>query len=253
MQERQAARAGALAESKAQFATDRSFDSPSLQFAEGDTVSTAEHLERAADAMTRMREQQVGEASIFATIFGTPEEITLGAAAIETYAQSFDVLASASGAAMGAFIDGSMGVAEAFRSAIADGLKAMAIDMSIKALREVATGTAMLFNPVTAPLAAGHFKAAGMFSVGAAAAAAGAITLGARGSTQTSRGAGGAGGGIGGTSFGAGGAGRAGPNRTFIVLDDGFDQLPAQQRRNMIRRRMRDGGFSFEADAVERK
>lgn len=196
-----------------------------------------------ADALAAKRAKQD---SIMTQIFGAPAEIDAQSAALEGLAMTFGGLTNAFGAGVNALITGSKGFGEAFKDAIGESLRAMAVEMSISALKHTAYGLASLAF-MDGRGAAAHFSAAGTFAAGAVAAGAGARLLGAgqapgAGAPST---AGTAGVGSSGGGTGAGG----GSTQVFIVGND-FAGLPARQRESQWRQISRSAGVSIEGDVV---
>lgn len=187
------------------------------------------------------------EAGIFAGIFGTPTEINETAMALSALAQGFDGFAGAFGSGVDALITGSESFASAFKNAIGESLRAMAVDMSIRAFREAAMGIGQLALGNVAS-AAVHGKAAAMYGAGAVAAGVGARLLGAGqaasvGSVPSTSG-----------SAGVGSASPANGNEngssTIIVLGDDYGSRSARERESLIRETMRGAGISATGDFV---
>jgi hypothetical protein len=183
------------------------------------------------DASTKaMREAGARTQSKLEQIFGPIEEF-------DAYAHAWGTLQNAVTSALDAWITGSMGAGQAVKLAIAEGLRALAIDMTVRSLREFATAAAMLATPLTAPLAAGHAKAGALYAGGAAAAAIGARALGAGGGGVS------AGGGSAGAGAAApvGSAGTAGGERVVTIIATGHDfgedsaRVRQQRARQLVR------------------
>lgn len=187
--------------------------------------------------------------SVLTQIFGTPAEVDAHLMAIGALSDSFDGFANAFGAGVDALITGSESFAAAFSAAIGETLRAMSVDMAIRAIRETAMGAAMLFlNPAEA---GAHFTAAGLYAGGAAIAGVAANQLGAGGGLATpapSRGATGSAG-VGSARPGGGNQGD-GSSTTVFILDDDFTSLPAAQRESMLRGRARRAGIEVSGDVI---
>lgn len=182
--------------------------------------------------------QARGQQNMLAKIFGTPAEITLTAAAIKSASGAFNVLSDAGGAAMDAWITGSKSLAEAIKGAIGEGLRGLAVQSTVEALKHTAfaIGDLAFFNY---PGAALHFQAAGLFAGVAVAAGVGAKLMGAGASTGLPRGGGG---GVAtssaGSALGPGTRGApaqpAGPRQTVIVVGKDLLGLPDLEQRQLI-------------------
>lgn len=140
--------------------------------------------------------------NLLATIFGTSAEMNETIASIKLASSAFGVLTDAAGSAFDAWITGSESLGKAFAKAIAEGLKATAVQMFVESLKHTAFGFgALAFGPIMGATAAAHFKAAAVFGAGAAIAGTSAKLLGQ--ATGQWSGGGGAG-----ASAGGGGAAR---------------------------------------------
>ncbi len=197
-----------------------------------------------------------GQSNLLASVFGTPTEIDATAEALSALSQGFDGLANAFGAGVDALITGSDSFAEAFKSAIGESLRSMAVEMSIRAIREAAFGVGELALG-NIPAAAIHGKAAAMFGIGAVAAGVAARGLGAgssggaRPSAAVGAGAGSAGVAPARAGEGTGGAanGNTGRTQIFIVGDD-FGSLSSRQREARFRQIARGSGFNVPNDVI---
>ena len=128
-----------------------------------------------ARELLRMQAEAEQRKNLFESIFGTPQAIDATALAVYGAAKAFQLLEAAATAALDAFITGQMSMAQAVKAAIAQGLKAVAIDASIQALKNTAYGFAALATgPIGGVSAGGFFKAAALFGGVAVAAGAGA-------------------------------------------------------------------------------
>jgi hypothetical protein len=145
-------------------------------------------------------------------IFGPIEQF-------DAYATAFQMLEGSVTSALDAWITGSQSAGEAVKSFIAESLRALALEMAVRSLREFATAAAMAASPYTAWEAPGHAKAGAMYGAAAAAAAIGARALGAGGGGGSASGGGGAGGAV---SAGAGAASGAG-RQTTVIIATGHD------------------------------
>lgn len=153
--------------------------------AAGDTSTGIEGISNGADAAARIAQ---ANAAIFAqtrgrtmleAIFGTPAEIDLTITSLQQVGSAFNIVSSAAGSAMDAWITGQKSLGRAFAEAIADGLKSLAVQATVEALKHTAFGIgALAFGPVMGATAAMHFKAAALFGATAIAAGAGAKALG---------------------------------------------------------------------------
>lgn len=171
--------------------------------------------------------------TILEALFGTPAEIDLFTVSLKSAHGAVSILADASGAAMDAWITGQKSLGAAFKSAIAEGLRGLAVQATVEALKHTAFGVGDLafFNYGGA---AQHFAAAGLFAGVAVAAGTGAKLLGAGGGGKPSLG--GAGGGAG-AALGGGGRSSSSSGsdqrQTVIVLGRDFLALPDLQQRQL--------------------
>jgi hypothetical protein len=150
--------------------------------------------------------------------------------------QAFGVFSDAFAAAVGAAIDGSKGIGEAFVDAAAVGLKAMAIDHAVRALGEGAFAlTSLAFGDAKG--AALHGAAAGKHALAAAAAGAGSAALGAIAGGLGGGGGGGSGAAAGGAAgnYSAGPGGEQNAGTVIINLGDGFIGDPKQVEEHIYR------------------
>ena len=206
------------------------------------TIANIEAMQAISEA------NQKAKRSMLASIFGTPAEMNETKAGFELMATGFDAFAGAAGSSIEALITGSKGMKEAFRDFLGDALLSMAVEMGVRAIRETAFGTAALFIPGMQATAANHFKAAAVFTAGAAAAGVGARALGVGGSPSVSSGAIPAAAGA-----GSSGAGQASGRQTqVIVLGDNFDDMSPRERESRARRMLRRAHVELEGDAVTR-
>lgn len=189
---------------------------------------------------------QEQEGSVMSSIFGTPAEIDTQTVALQQLGGAMDGLAGAFGAGVDAMITGSEGFATAFKDAIGESLRAMAIDMTIRSFREAAMGIGQLAIGNLASAAA-HGKAAAAYGAGAVAAGVGARMLGA-GQTMAARSP---------ATAGTAGIGTTAPrndnsggNTKIIVLGDDYGTLSARERESRIRETMRGAGISATGDFV---
>lgn len=206
--------------------------------------SAMKQLETWREEMARMEAQRIP--NILAGVFGTPNEIDATTEALNVLAVSFDSLAGAFGAGVDALITGSSSFADAFNHAIAESLRGMAVDMSIRALREgaLALGDLAFGN---LPGAALHGQAAAAYAGGALAAGVAASAMGAGGSLPAPRTAGSAG--VGTSTTPSNDNSGKGSTQVFIVGND-FAGLPARQRESQWRQISRAAGVSVEGDVV---
>ncbi len=147
------------------------------------------------------------------------------------YAAGFDMLGNTVAAAYSAWVDGTSSVADAIKGTLAASLKSMGAEMAIAALKETAYGFASLaWGPIGGASAAAHFKSAGLFALGAAAAGVAAKGIGGGGGAS-------AGGGYsGGANLGGmGGGGGAAPTNTTIIIGDYFGANPREQNGRVAR------------------
>jgi hypothetical protein len=106
-----------------------------------------------------------GGKGLFERIFGDPETIREISLSAELATGALDMMTSSAGSAMDAWITGQQSISEAISSAMAGGLKSLAIMMQQKAIFYAIEGAAALF---TAPaLAPGLFKVAAMYEAAA--------------------------------------------------------------------------------------
>ncbi len=171
-----------------------------------DRIAAAKKRIAAADE--REANKRASEMGLLASIFGTPSEINELTVAISAASSAFSTLVGAAGSAFDAWITGSESIGMAFKKAVAEGLKANAVQMLGEAIKHgaFALGSLAFFNYASA---AQHGAAAAKYLAGAAAMGVFAKALG--GSTgQWSQGGGaGAGAGSGGgaaRTIGSGGS-----------------------------------------------
>jgi hypothetical protein len=147
------------------------------------------------------------------------------------YKMAFDTLAGSVGAAMTAWIDGSMSAGKAFKAFIAEAVKGIAVQMAMEALKHgaYALGSLAFGNFAGASM---HGKAAAGFAAGAVVAAAAAKALHSGGGSPSVGGAGAA------APVGsAGSAPRYEGRREVIVIGDSMgDNTPRQRALNTRRR-----------------
>jgi hypothetical protein len=211
-------------------------------------AAAAKELADQVERVAAIAGQHAKEDSIMSQIFGAPSEIDAQSAALQGLASTFDGLAGAFVAGVDALITGSSSFADAFKNAIGESLRAMAVEMSIGALKHTAYGLASLAF-LDGRGAAAHFSAAGTFAAGAVAAGAGARLLGAgqaqapAPSTAGSAGVGTSGG------FSAGGDNKG--QTTIMILGNDFVGMNARQRAAMVRDTSRKAGFTIDSDAVQ--
>lgn len=198
-----------------------------------------------------MAQAMTDQSNLIAGIFGTPAEIDSTAAALGALTTGFDGLANAFGSGVDALITGSGSFAAAFKDAIGETLRAMAVDMSIRAFREAAFGIAELAVG-NLPAAALHGKAAAAYGVGALAAGIAAKGLGAGGqatstpTTQTGAG----------STAGTSGVGAAIPQKEgsgttqVFILGDDFGSLSSRERESRFREISRAAGVKIDGDVV---
>lgn len=142
-------------------------------------ASGQESISKMLEDFARFDAEKKEKGSILTQIFGTPAEISDMAVQIEIAASAFNILSQAAGSAFGAWIDGSKSLGAAFSEAIAEGLKAAAVQMFVESIKHTAFGFgALAFGPIMGASAAAHFKAAGLFAAGAAVAGTAAKGLG---------------------------------------------------------------------------
>lgn len=207
--------------------------------------------ERAQVLATQMKNRTILE-----TLFGTPGEINLMQTSLQQAGAAFNVVAQAGGAAMDAWITGQKSLGEAFEDAIGQGLRALAVQATVEALKHTAFGFgALAFGPIMGPTAAQHFAAAGMFAGVAVAAGAGARAMGAGASA-------GAGASSTAPSSAAGSAltGRQTPQpteerggQTVIMLGSDILNLPELERRSLIYQAIQQGNvMDVRTDTIKR-
>lgn len=154
------------------------------------------------------------EQSFLEKTFGPVDQFDL-------YAQGFQMLSGAVGASLSAWIDGSMSAGQAFKKFIGEALKGLAVQMSMEALKHGAYALGSLaFGDFRG--AAQHGQAAGLFAVGAAAAAVAAREFGTGAKAPAA-------GGRAPNVTGARGGGTREPER-IIVYSDAFAEDNARGR-----------------------
>ena len=177
----------------------------------GGAFPGADQLASANAAMDALVAKTQGE-TIMERMFGTVDHI-------DGYAVAFDGISNAVTSAYDAWVDGSMSVGAAIKASLALSIKSMGAEMAISALKETALGFGSLaWGPLGKASAAAHFKSAGLFAIGAAAAgvAAKGLSGGGAGVSNPSMGGGY------GSNLGGGGSSQGGGNRSVtVVLGDG--------------------------------
>ncbi len=170
--------------------------------------------------------------SFLESIFGPIEQFNV-------YAAAFNLLQSSVSAAFDAWITGQSSVGEAVKAAVATGLKAVAIDAGIQAIKNTAYGFAALASgPIGGVSAGGYFKAAAMFTGVAAVAGLASKQMhaaGWAGGNSSSPTGGGGGGGAGG--FLGGGdrsADSGGPNQVTVMLGSDFGMLTTLEQKQLL-------------------
>lgn len=191
--------------------------------------------------------------NMFEAIFGTPSDIDALSMSIDALGATMDGFVTAFGSGVDALITGSKSFGEAFKDAIAESSRALAVEFAMQALRHslYAVGEFALGISTRDP---SHFAGAAAHGKAAAGYAAGAVGVGiiARGlgagqaSAAPPRTAGAAGVGA---SAGAGNGGIQSSTRVQLI-DETFTELPPGQREAIYRRRARRAGITFEGDAV---
>lgn len=195
-------------------------------------------------------EEQLGrlalerDRNILSQVFGTPAEVEAMTMAITALGGAMDGFVGAFGKGVDALITGSDSFANAFKNAIAESARGLAVEFAMQSLRHslFAVGS-LAFGDFRG--AAQHGKAAAGYGVGAVAIGGLARGLGA-GQVQTPRTTGATGVGASGGASGA-----ANGNRTTIhLISPLVDQLPPGQREAMYRRRAERSGVTIPGAAV---
>jgi hypothetical protein len=199
----------------------RTYFAPSSGMPSGvlEAQKVAAEAKKIADVNARILEQNRGR-NMLEAIFGSPGDIDLTTTALGQLGKGFNVVAQAGASAMDAWITGQQSLGQAIRGAVAEGLRGVAVQSTVEALKEVAFGVANLamFNYGGAAL---HFKAAALFGGVAVAAGFGARAMGA-GHTSTSAGSPAS---SSGPSSGGGAATPAAPQQRQVVIMLGRDFL----------------------------
>ncbi len=209
-------------------ATDDSKFRETMKYVREDTAGLADEIARARAA--------AGE-NFLEGIFGPIEQFS-------AYAAAFGILQGAVTAAFDAWITGQSSIGEAVKAAIATGLRAVAIEMGIQALKHTAYGFgALALGPIAGASAAGHFAAAGLFTAGAAAAGIAAHQMyaagwgGGGGSTST----GGGGGGGGGAPRVSNADSKEGNGQVVVMLGSDFGMLTSLEQKQLLSSAIRLG------------
>ncbi len=174
--------------------------------------------------------------TILETIFGTPGEVDTLTTAIGVAGQAFAGLTNAAGAAFDAWITGSKSIGQAFKEAIADALRALAVQALVESLKHGAFALgALAFGNFAS--AGAHGLAAAEFAGVAAAAGIGARLMGQH-TGQWSGGTSGKGGGSRPSAGGYMGSGRGkendGPSTVNIMLGSDFGMLTSIEQKQML-------------------
>lgn len=199
----------------------------------------------AVNKAVALRAQHDKEQSILSQLFGTPAEIDAQAQALAAFGGAVDGFVGAFGAGVDALITGSESFGEAFKKAIGESARGLAVEFAMQSLRHslFAIGSLAFGNFASA---GAHAKAAAGYAVGAGAVGYLARELGAGQTTAkapTTTGTAGVG-----SSSGAANGNQG--STTVFLLDDAFTQLPPGQREAMFRKKARRSGMTFEGDAV---
>lgn len=212
----------------------------------------AEAAAAIARANVEMAEQARGK-TILETVFGTPSEIDLTTASLQTLGQVFTGVAQAAGAAFDAWITGQKSIGRAFAEGIGEVLRHTAVQAGIEAIKHTAYGVgALAFGPIMGQSAGQHFAAAAMF--GGLAIAAGSAARGMGSATGQWR-APSAGGGTGSALGGRVGREAAAPDageRTTIILMGDLYGMTDLERRDMVYRAVRQGNGQVRTSNVRR-
>ncbi len=180
---------------------------------------------------------QARRQSFLESIFGPVEEFN-------AYAAAFGLLQSAVTSAFDAWITGQSSIGDAVKAAVATGLKAVAIDASIQALKNTAYGIAALATgPIGGVSAGGFFKAAAMFGGVAVAAGLASKEMHAAGwAGGGSMPSAGGGGGLGAGSFlDANDRGGTGNNQVVVMLGSDFGMLSTIEQKTLLHSAIRVG------------
>ncbi len=218
-----------------------------------DMAAMREDWESWYPELEREMKELRNQPTILEQIFGKPDEVTAMVVAIDAARAAVDAFGQAGAAAMGAWIDGDKSMGEAIKAVLAQSLKALAMESTVKALFHLAAaaGNAAFGNFGSAGM---HLKAAGMYSAVAVAAAVGAKA--AHNAGWAGGGGGGGGGGSGGAGYVGSGGGRGGygdagggDRNVTIMLGRDFGMLTDLEQRQMVHGAIRrasaeDGGTS---------
>ncbi len=219
--------------------TDRNIEGRSRMSAAAGSVSLDE-LHGTRDVMVDMAkvwgEVDATAESMIVKMLGPVDEI-------DGYRVAFDGLTAAVTAGFSAWIDGSASAGDAIRASVRDTIKALAIEALQRSIYETAAGVAALTNPVSAPTAAGHFKAAALYGAVAAGAGVAARSLGPAGGSGASAYGGGSG-------RSGGGAYSGGTTTTIISYGDSMSDDSHRMRQNRARRLVALAGNVSGRDAV---
>ena len=215
-------------------------------FGADETLARLQETILAQEELYKQAQEMARNGNILSQIFGAPAEIDATAEALTALSSGFDGLTGAFGAGVDALITGSDSFANAFKNAIGESLRSMAVEMSIRALRETAMGAAaLIWNP---GVAAGHFYAAAAFTAGAGAAGYAANKMGAGATPATPSVSPGAG--LAGVGSANPGGGPANSNTNVVFFDDDFASMGPREREARFRTRARSAGFSVSGDVV---
>jgi hypothetical protein len=174
--EYQAQHEGAVADIEFQDGLDYERRSGSVGFGGKDFPGIASYADVSALSVGDGGDKKAKAESFLSSTFGPIGEF-------DAYAQAFSALSGAVGSAMGAWIDGSQSAGAAIKAFIGESVKAVAIQMSVEALKHAAY--AIGYAAIGDPRAALHGKSAAMFAAGSiiAAGAAKALSPGAGGAS----------------------------------------------------------------------
>lgn len=210
-------------------------------------ASIAAMEDEAIASRNRILERSEGQ-KFLESVFGPIQTFSVYEAAFKSLGDvtrsTWDVTTQAISAGVDAWITGQEKVGKAIKMAIAEALRATAIQMTVEALKNTALGAAALFfNPAAA---GGYFTAAAIAGSAAAAAAVGAKALG--GSTgqwkpETPSAAASAGSAV--RGIGAGAPSGGGGNHITVIAGDSIYEVSARRRRAMFGRAVDYANRSF--------
>lgn len=212
----------------------------------------AEAAAEIARTNAELFEQTRGK-TILETVFGTPADIDLTTASLQTLGQVFTGVAEAAGAAFDAWITGQKSIGRAFAEGIGEVLRRTAVLAGIEAIKHTAYGVgALAFGPIMGQSAGQHFAAAAMFGGLALAAGVAARGMGSATGQWRAPSGGGAGSALGGNVGREPRQLEEGSREMVILLGRDFLGISDLEQRDMVYRAIRQGNAQRRTSHIRR-